>query len=122
MKISSIEVLGDDRCDSKYSDFRYATETHAIPLPKEFYLLGELLSEHHDEGEYFWLIQDMDKKYYILSGAHDYTGWDCISHCTIGKAFDSLDEIHLHVPATDNQDRPVRKLLLEQANADIKSS
>jgi hypothetical protein len=123
MRISSAEIFRLPTWDSPYNDFRRATEENSVPLPKEFTLLAEILSEHHDKGEYFWLIKDTDKNYYVLDGSHDYTGWDCISHCSIGKPFKSLKEIHLHVQEFDNQNRPVRKLLLEQAkDANTKSS
>lgn len=101
---------------SSYYDFRAAVDNNFVPVPESFILLAEILSEHHDEGEYFWLIQDKKTKHYhVITGSHDYTGWDCQSGATISEPFKSLNEIHRHVQQYDNQNRPVRQMLVAQA-------
>ena len=96
-------------------DLRAAIIENNIQVPEDFTVAGEVLSEHHDEGTYHWLLLDNKTgKYLYLTGGHDYTGWDCQSSANISNPF-NLDRIHLEVPEFDNQARPVRKLLLEQA-------
>lgn len=86
-------------------------------LPDNFEVLGEILSEHHDEGTYYWLVRDAenDHKMFVIFAGHDYTGWGCQSSAGLSEGFDSLDQLHLAVEEYDNQNRPVRETLRTQA-------
>lgn len=97
-------------------DLKAAIENNRLKVPENFSLLAEVLSEHHDEGEYFWLIQDTDSnKYHTISGAHDYTGWDCQSGASVSEPYDTLEAACLMgLPATDNQNRNIRELIEAQ--------
>lgn len=94
-------------------DLSAAISQNSVPVPEEFRVRAEILSDCHDEGEYFWLIEDRKGLFYVIDGSHDYTGWDCQSDARISKGFKSLDDLHLHVAAKDNQNRPVRQMLLD---------
>ncbi len=105
----------DGLYDKGYSDLSSAIEHNGVSVPEDFEVLAEILSEHHDEGEYFWCIQDTKTKlFYVITGSHDYTGWDCQSGASITDPFDSLNQLQLYVVDTDNQNRPIRSMMLEQ--------
>lgn len=100
-----------------HSDLLRAIEHNGAPLPQEFYLVSEILSDRHDEGEYFWLVYVPEKGLAVLSGGHDYTGWDCQSHLNTSEYFNGLEQLPLYVQEYDNQNRPVRQMLINQADA-----
>jgi hypothetical protein len=98
----------------EHYDLSAAIEFNSVQVPNDFEIKAEILSDNHDEGEYFWLIEDQDKNYYIIHGSHDYTGWDCQSGANISQPFKSLDQLQLFIPEFDNQNRPVRQMILDQ--------
>lgn len=101
-------------------DLAAALENNSVPAPEDFEVLASVLSEHHDEGEYFWGIQCTDTQdYFVITGSHDYTGWECQSGANITNPFKSLDKLHLNLPEYDNQNRPIRKLVKEQLDARV---
>lgn len=96
-------------------NFGACIQYNNIKVPERYQVLAEILSDHHDEGEYFWLIQDLDSKnFYIIQGSHDYTGWDCQCSGGITEGFSDLAQLQLFVCEYDNQNRPVRQLILDQ--------
>jgi tRNA U34 2-thiouridine synthase MnmA/TrmU len=98
----------------KHSDLYTCIQNNGIDI-KNFKLLAELLSEHHDEGNYYWILKDLDtNKYYCYSGSHDYTGWDCASSAHLSSPIDNLNQFQLIVEEFDNQNRPVRQILWDQ--------
>jgi hypothetical protein len=100
----------------KHYDLHAAADYNDVKLPEEFDVVAEVLSEHHDEGEYYWLIQDRKTRaYQVVTGSHDYTGWDCQSGASISEPFGSLAQLPLFVPQYDNQMRPVRDMIAAQA-------
>lgn len=106
--------------DSDHYDLAAAIEYNYVKVPENFTVLAEVLSEHHDEGEYFWLIQDnKSNNFFIINGAHDYTGWDCQSGASISEPFQDLAQLQLYIQEFDNQNRPVRELVLAQTKAKL---
>lgn len=93
-----------------------AIDHNDVKVPESFTVKAEALSEANDEGEYFWLIQDdATKLYYVITGSHDYTGWDCQSSANISEPFSDLAQLPLYVPEYDNQNRPVREMVRKMA-------
>lgn len=93
-------------------DFVRAIKKHGLEVPETFTVLCAMLSEAHDEGEYFWLLLDGADKYYVLTGSHDYTGWDCQSHAELSAPFEA-SQLALYAPEYDNQNRPIRATFLK---------
>lgn len=100
------QALADDY------DFTAAVRENDVVLPDSFEMVIALPSEAHDEGEYFWLLALPSGKFQVLQGSHDYTGWDCQSGADKSAPFEK-EQIHLHVPQYDNQNRPIRALMLD---------
>lgn len=99
-------------------DLTAAIANNSIDVPANFEVLAEILSEVRGEGEYFWLIRSQNN-YFVINGSCDYTGWDCQSSANISNAFDSINQLQLFVPEFDNQNRPVREMILNQLKENV---
>jgi hypothetical protein len=108
--------------EDRHYDLEAAIEYNNITIPFKFEIVCELLSEHHDEGEYFWLLRNLEKpnEFVVLTGSHDYTGWDCQSGASISGIF-GIEHLALQVPEYDIQMRPVRNLMIQAAERFIHS-
>ena len=110
--LQNIEDLAARHGDYNLSEALAANGTDGLPLM--FSIAGEILSEDHDEGTYYWLLYDcVNFTYCVVSGGHDYTGWGCQSNIAVTESFADLGQIGMYVEQFDNQVRPVRDLLLE---------